>query len=97
MLGKLWFTRRTEFDKQIGLDKFEKLMVSSPVQSDDYKGKLREKALENMILNFGPQHPAAHGVLRLVLKLEGEVIISGLFSCLLYLTGFLLSNYIEHA
>uniref|UniRef100_F1LGS1 Complex I-49kD n=1 Tax=Ascaris suum TaxID=6253 RepID=F1LGS1_ASCSU len=53
-------------------------MVSSPVQSDDYKGKLREKALENMILNFGPQHPAAHGVLRLVLKLEGEVIIKAM-------------------
>ena len=27
-----------------------------------------------IILNFGPQHPAAHGVLRLVLQLEGEVI-----------------------
>lgn len=25
------------------------------------------------MLNFGPNHPAAHGVLRLVLKLEGEV------------------------
>ena len=26
-----------------------------------------------MVINFGPQHPAAHGVLRLILELEGEV------------------------
>ena len=29
---------------------------------------------ENYSLNFGPQHPAAHGVLRLVLELDGEVV-----------------------
>ncbi|KTC76870.1 NADH-quinone oxidoreductase subunit D [Legionella brunensis] len=31
--------------------------------------------LKNYTLNFGPQHPAAHGVLRLVMELEGETIV----------------------
>lgn len=29
----------------------------------------------SFIVNFGPQHPAAHGVLRLILELRGEVIV----------------------
>ncbi len=31
-------------------------------------------AIQNYMINFGPQHPAAHGVLRLVLEMDGEVI-----------------------
>jgi NADH-quinone oxidoreductase subunit D len=30
--------------------------------------------IKNLTLNFGPQHPAAHGVLRLVLEMDGEVV-----------------------
>src|SRR5215472_15185206 len=35
---------------------------------------MTEPKLRNFTINFGPQHPAAHGVLRLVLELDGEVI-----------------------
>jgi NADH-quinone oxidoreductase subunit D len=35
---------------------------------------MAEPQLRNFTLNFGPQHPAAHGVLRLVLELDGEVV-----------------------
>ena len=35
---------------------------------------MAETQIKNMTLNFGPQHPAAHGVLRLVLELDGEVV-----------------------
>jgi len=31
--------------------------------------------IQNYTMNFGPQHPAAHGVLRLVLEMDGEVIV----------------------
>jgi NADH-quinone oxidoreductase subunit D len=33
-----------------------------------------ETEIRNFTINFGPQHPAAHGVLRLVLELDGEVV-----------------------
>jgi NADH-quinone oxidoreductase subunit D len=34
----------------------------------------REQRIRNFNMNFGPQHPAAHGVLRLVLELDGELV-----------------------
>jgi NADH-quinone oxidoreductase subunit D len=38
------------------------------------KKQRKTSDLESFVMNFGPQHPAAHGVLRLILKLQGEVV-----------------------
>jgi NADH dehydrogenase (ubiquinone) Fe-S protein 2 len=35
---------------------------------------MNQKKVKNFTLNFGPQHPAAHGVLRLVLEMNGEIV-----------------------
>ncbi len=35
---------------------------------------MAETSVRNFTINFGPQHPAAHGVLRLVLELDGEIV-----------------------
>jgi NADH dehydrogenase (ubiquinone) Fe-S protein 2 len=39
-----------------------------------FKKKALSRELKNFTINFGPQHPAAHGVLRLILELDGEVV-----------------------
>jgi NADH:ubiquinone oxidoreductase subunit D len=41
----------------------------------NHKNILNTVEMENYTLNFGPQHPAAHGVLRLILELKGEIIL----------------------
>ena len=42
--------------------------------TDEDGGALSETPVRKFNINFGPQHPAAHGVLRLVLELDGEVV-----------------------
>ncbi len=48
------------------------------VSVDEFKHLVSERALtgETMLLNMGPQHPSTHGVLRLLLELDGETIIN---------------------
>lgn len=45
-----------------------------PLYDTDTEVFVPEKTITNYTMNFGPQHPAAHGVLRLVLELDGEVV-----------------------
>jgi NADH-quinone oxidoreductase subunit D len=42
--------------------------------TDAEKPEAGDVAIQNYTINFGPQHPAAHGVLRLVMELDGEIV-----------------------
>ena len=48
------------------------------VSLEKFKHLVSERALtgETMLLNMGPQHPSTHGVLRLLLELDGEIVVN---------------------
>lgn len=46
---------------------------ASAILSED--GSRKDASLRHFTVNFGPQHPAAHGVLRLIMELNGEEIL----------------------
>jgi len=50
------------------------------VQVGPYRHLVSERAIsgENMLLNMGPQHPSTHGVLRLLLELDGETVVNAI-------------------
>ena len=49
-------------------------MSEERVQTNDESGLEGPAVIKNFMMNFGPQHPAAHGVMRLVLEMDGEVL-----------------------
>jgi NADH dehydrogenase (ubiquinone) Fe-S protein 2 len=52
-------------------------LTQTPVVTDSNVEKISQevKEIKSFTLNFGPQHPSAHGVLRLVLELDGEIVV----------------------
>ena len=54
-----------------------------------------EREDNTMVVNFGPQHPSAHGQLRLMLELQGEEVIKVeqiIISKIIYITNFKVYN-----
>ena len=52
----------------------EALKQSQSESDPDYQAETDDLLGEKMVLNMGPSHPATHGVLRLILELDGEIV-----------------------
>ena len=63
--------------KQIGIDnnfEFRKTRIMETTQQTESKIIELKPFADEMVVNMGPQHPSTHGVLRLELKLDGEIV-----------------------
>merc|ERR1740117_2562408 len=52
-----------------------KTVYNMPHEYEGHEEYVHDEEISNLTINFGPQHPAAHGVLRLVLELQGESVV----------------------
>ena len=63
-------------DDRISDDRISDDRISDDRISDEPSTSTREVRQETMVINMGPQHPSTHGVLRLLLELDGETVLS---------------------
>jgi NADH dehydrogenase (ubiquinone) Fe-S protein 2 len=74
--GNRWYPD-AEYMKQFNSPVMYPVPESQKYYKMIYNSKINpvERKIKNMWINFGPQHPAAHGVLRLLLELDGETVV----------------------
>jgi NADH-quinone oxidoreductase subunit D len=57
-----------------GLNKYAKILGA--LENDDVRAYFDDTMENQLVLNMGPQHPATHGVLRLLVSLDGETVVN---------------------
>ncbi|WWO95189.1 MAG: NADH-quinone oxidoreductase subunit C/D [Candidatus Dasytiphilus stammeri] len=76
-LRKDYPARATEFDRYILTEKKEDTeMEALTFNPEDWGMKYSTEDKDFMFLNFGPNHPSAHGAFRIILQLDGEEIVN---------------------
>lgn len=58
------------------IDEPKKSRILEALEDQDTTVVLDDALDNTMVLNMGPQHPATHGVLRLLIKLDGETVLA---------------------
>ncbi|MFT3887582.1 MAG: NADH-quinone oxidoreductase subunit D [Arachnia sp.] len=59
-----------------GDEKVDRVYLAQGGDWDDIASEQAERGDETVVVNMGPQHPSTHGVLRLILEMDGETVVS---------------------